>query len=281
MASTTSSSSPFATRCAGGDPDRRHPARHRGLERAGVVPVRGWRALALLRERVGDAVPGEVDGRAVAGEVEGPGTRALPDHEDARPRGLEGEAELPAVHAHLERPSRASRTSTSKLSSPQRRRISAPPPGATARGSPTGRAPTGALRREPLPLRPRAAATAAIASSGGQGLGTSSDEVLLDEAGVQLSRRERGVLDDRPQTGEVGDDPEDHGAPEGVAHPLDRLRAVLAPGDDLREQRVVVDGHLRARVEARVHADARPLGLREVEDASRGRAGRRCSGSSA
>ena len=270
MASTTSSSSPFDHALAGGDPDRGHPARHRGLEGTRVVPARGSRALALLREGVGDAVPGEVDGRAVPNQVQRPGTRALPDHEYARPHGIEGEAEGVAVHAHLQPVPRVSHLDVEAVvAAAQAHQRSSPRRHAPrlAHGSGADLARSGAS----VPPPAQGGGRGGNRLEGRAGARDELRQMLLDEPGVQLSRGERGVLDDRPEPRDVRDDPEDHGAPKGVAHPLDRLRAVLAPGDDLREQRVVVDAHLRADVEARVHPDPGPLRLREVQDTPRRR----------
>jgi hypothetical protein len=61
---------------------------------------------------------------------------------------------------------------------------------------------------------------------------------------------------------------------ERAAHPRDRaLRAVLAPHDELRDHRIVVDRDLRALVAAAVVADVRPVGDAQVRDRARRRAG--------
>ena len=94
-------------------------------------------------------------------------------------------------------------------------------------------------------------------------------QVFLDEPGVDLPRFEDGVLDDRPEPGEVGHDAEHHGSAQGVPHPFEGLPAVEAPCHDLGEERVVVDGDLAPHREGGVDADPGTLGLVQVENAAR------------
>ena len=64
--------------------------------------------------------------------------------------------------------------------------------------------------------------------------------------------------------------PEHHGFAQRCPHAGDRLAAVAAPGDELGEQRVVVDRDLAPLLDARVEPHSRALGGRVVKDAARG-----------
>jgi hypothetical protein len=75
------------------------------------------------------------------------------------------------------------------------------------------------------------------------------------ERRVQVARPHVGVAQQRAQERGVRRHAEDDGAGQRRVQPAQRRRAVLAPGDDLGEHRVVGARDRRARGQARVHAD--------------------------
>src|SRR2546430_15586451 len=84
------------------------------------------------------------------------------------------------------------------------------------------------------------------------------DSDRVDEMGRDLPRTEGLACQDLLVGGDVRRDA-DHGElVQRSLHPSDRLSAVASPRDHLREERVVVGGHLVALEAVRVHADAWP-----------------------
>jgi hypothetical protein len=80
--------------------------------------------------------------------------------------------------------------------------------------------------------------------------------MLVEEAGVDVTRREFRVTERADQQPAVRREPERHGPLQAARQPRPRLLAILAPGHDLGDQRVVGDAHLVPLLEPAVHAQA-------------------------
>src|SRR5208282_5957651 len=81
-------------------------------------------------------------------------------------------------------------------------------------------------------------------------------ESTLQIVDVETALAERAVAEDLLVQGRIGLDARDDHLRERVAHPRDGRLTVLAVGDDLRDQRIVVRRHGVAAVEVAVDADA-------------------------
>src|SRR5262249_59478712 len=86
--------------------------------------------------------------------------------------------------------------------------------------------------------------------------GHSSVEKSVDVTGIDLAARELFVVEDREKEGDRGADAADVVFAERALHPRNRLVARRAPGDELRDHRVVKDRDLPPFVNAAVVAHA-------------------------
>ncbi len=77
-------------------------------------------------------------------------------------------------------------------------------------------------------------------------LGRDEGRQAVDEPRVEVSRDDRRVCQERAQERDVRVDAQQHGLGEGGVEPRERVGAVGAEGDDLRDHGVVVCGHDRA-----------------------------------
>ena len=93
-------------------------------------------------------------------------------------------------------------------------------------------------------------------------------ERAVDEAGVEARRQKCLVVQQPLEERNGGLDAPDFVLRERAAHAGDRVRPGVAPGDELRDQRVVEDRHLAAFVRAAVVAHARSVRHAQPGDAS-------------
>ena len=91
-------------------------------------------------------------------------------------------------------------------------------------------------------------------------------EFLGDEAGGQAPFGETGMGHHRGQEGDVVGDAADEERIQRPAHVPDGGLAGVAPGDQLGDQGVVMDGYLVALMDTRVDAHARAFGGRPIAD---------------
>ena len=95
--------------------------------------------------------------------------------------------------------------------------------------------------------------------------------LLVHEPGVEVGLDELGVAQHPLVKRDVGLDAADLVLAQGPLEAPYGLRAVLAPDDELGDHGIVVDGNLRALVDAAVIADAESLGQPQSLDLSRAR----------
>ena len=65
--------------------------------------------------------------------------------------------------------------------------------------------------------------------------------MLGDKSGIGVARQKRGMLRELLQKFEIGFDAKDIGFAQCALHAADRLGAIAAPGDELRDHRVIID----------------------------------------
>ena len=90
----------------------------------------------------------------------------------------------------------------------------------------------------------------------------------IEEAGIDVSGLEVGMQQNAAEEGEIGFDAADKVFAERAAQAGEDLRAVFSVGDELGQERIVVQGHDPAFVDAGVAADAGAAGRHEAGDAS-------------
>ena len=123
-----------------------------------------------------------------------------------------------------------------------------------------------------------AATAAATASGGGQRRRPRLAEVLVQEAGMKLTCLERGVADDACRRARLVTTPRTRVRRSAADMRSHRLGAVPAPGDELGQQRVVVDRDLGARGDAGSRSGRRGPRAPRGAGCGRAKAGRRCRG---
>ena len=87
-------------------------------------------------------------------------------------------------------------------------------------------------------------------------------KTLFDEAGVKLPAHEAVRIHQALVEGDIGAHANHLIFLQGTPHPQDGFGAGLAPDDQLGDQRIVVGGDLKARVNAGIDAHTGPGGQR-------------------
>src|SRR5919197_2419968 len=94
-------------------------------------------------------------------------------------------------------------------------------------------------------------------------------ELVGNEVSRGLAGQESRVLESLEVKRNIRLDSGDPTLSQGAPHPVDRLRAVSAPGGQLRQQRVIVRRHGVTRVEVAVDSHAGPAGRQPGVDLAR------------
>ncbi len=91
-------------------------------------------------------------------------------------------------------------------------------------------------------------------------------DFALDKTDVDIAARDLRVFEQHLQKTKIGRHPRDLEPLQCEHHPLDRLRPVGRPDDELRQQRVIIRSDRVAGAEAGIHANALARGLAPVRD---------------
>ncbi len=98
--------------------------------------------------------------------------------------------------------------------------------------------------------------------------GQKAGHKLIEEAGVKIATAEIGVIEQTGIQAEIGGDAGNLELLNRAAHTVDGLLAGSGPDRELGDQRIVIERHVPARVDAAVDTNARTRGFGVMNDFS-------------